>query len=42
MFLTKRFSGSSVTDKKGLRTFLQATANEMEWTDAERKQMLGE
>lgn len=42
VFLTKRFSGSSVADKNLLRVFLQKTASELRWTDKERKQMLGD
>jgi hypothetical protein len=41
-FLTKRFSDSSVVEKKPLRVFLEKTAIDLQWTDKERKQMLGD
>jgi hypothetical protein len=41
-FLKKRFSDSPVAEKKPLRAFLEKTAIDLQWTDKERKQMLGD
>jgi hypothetical protein len=41
-FLRKRFSDSSVKEKRHLRGFLKKTTGDLQWTDKERKEMLGD
>jgi hypothetical protein len=41
-FLTKRFSGVPAAGKEPLRTLLQKSADDLQWTEEESKQMVGD